>query len=140
MPAHFSESDVSLQYPENWKLEREEIENGWLITIQSPETAFFMLCRRDDSPTAKALAGEALEDLRDSYPEMEEEPATSQIAGRTATGFDVRFFYLDLTNTAWLRTFRSNDATFLVMWQVNDLEMDSTEQVLRAITSSLTLR
>src|SRR5579871_4633338 len=118
MPAHFAESGVSFQYPENWKLEREEIENGWLVTVQSPDTGFFMLSRREDHPTSKDLAEEALDDLRQSYPELEEEAASSQLAGRSAVGFDVRFFYLDLTNTAWLRAFRAGGATLLVMWQV----------------------
>jgi|SRR5579871_2809660 len=139
MPAQFSESGVSFQYPENWKLEREEIENGWLVTVQSPDTAFFMICRRTDNPTSKALAQEALDDLRESYPELEAEAASSKVAERSAGGFDVRFFYLDLTNSAWLRTFRAGGATLLVLWQTNDLEMDGNEPVLRAIGQSLTV-
>lgn len=137
MPAMFSEAGISFQYPENWKLERDEIDSGWLVTVLSPDTSFFLLCLRDDKPTAEELADEALKDLRESYPELESEPGSTMIAGRLAHGHDVRFFLFDLTNTAWTRTFRISNATILVMWQVNDLEMTAHEPVLRAIVASL---
>ncbi len=94
MPTNFSESGLSFQYPENWKLEHDEIENGWLATVLTPDTSFFMLCCRDDCPTAAELADEALEDLRESYPQLEAEPGSSTIAGRVAHGHDVRLFPL----------------------------------------------
>jgi hypothetical protein len=137
MAARFEESGISFQYPENWRREREEIDGGWLVTVQSPGTSFLMLCRRDDLPAPAQLADEALADLRASYPELEAEPGSSKLAGRTAMGHDVRFFLLDLTNSCWIRTFRTGDATLLVMWQVNDLEMDEYEPVMRAICTSL---
>jgi hypothetical protein len=140
MPAKFNESGVAFQYPENWKLEREEIENGWLVTVQSPDTAFFMLSRREDNPTSKVLAQEALDDLRASYTDLEVEAASSQLAGRAAEGFDIRFFYLDLTNTTWLRAFHAGGATLLALWQANDLEIEANEPVLRAIAQSLTIK
>jgi hypothetical protein len=140
MAAHFSESGVSFQYPENWRLEREEIDTGWLVTVQSPATSFLMVCRRDDCPAPAALADEALADLRESYPELEAEPGSTRLAGCNSMGHDVRFFLLDLTNTCWIRTFRTADATMLVMWQVNDLEMETNEPVLRAICTSLAVR
>ena len=139
MAAHFAESGVSFQYPENWRLEREEIDNGWLVTVQSPGTSFLMVCRRVDNPTPAELADEALADLHESYPELEAEAGSSKLAGRSAMGHDARFFLFDLTNTCWIRTFRTADATMLVMWQVNDLEMEQYEPVLRAIGASLTI-
>jgi hypothetical protein len=139
MAARFEESGVSFQYPENWRLEREEIDTGWLVTVQSPGTSFLMLCRRADLPAPAQLADETLADLRVSYPELEAEPGSSKLAGRTALGHDVRFFLFDLTNTCWIRTFRTPDATLLVMWQVNDLEMEEYEPVMRAICVSLTV-
>src|SRR5262245_9056110 len=140
MAAQFAEAGVSFQYPENWRLEREEIDSGWLVTVQSPATSFIMVGRRDDCPTPADLADEALSDLRESYPELEAEPGSTRLAGRTTMGHDVRFFLFDLTNTCWIRTFRTTDATMLVMWQVNDLEMETNEPVLRAICTSLTVR
>ena len=139
MAAKFSESGVSFQYPENWRLEREEIDAGWLVTVQSPATSFLILCRRADGPPPADLAAEALNDLRESYPELEAEPGSSKLAGRTVHGHDVSFFLFDLTNTCWVRAFRTTTATILAMWQVNDLEMETNEPVLRAILASLAI-
>src|SRR5947208_1292364 len=44
MAAQFAETGVSFQYPENWRLEREEIDHGWLVTVQSPGTSFLIVC------------------------------------------------------------------------------------------------
>lgn len=137
MPARFSESGVAFQYPENWTLEREEIDGGWTVIVQSPDTSFFLLCRRDDCPTPEELSNQALADLQETYPDLEVEPASSKIANRITHGFDVRFFLFDLTNTVWIRSFRTPSATLLAMWQANDLELEKTEAVLRAIAASV---
>jgi hypothetical protein len=44
VPATFEESGVRFQYPDNWKLEREDNEEGWTVLVQSPDTAFLMVC------------------------------------------------------------------------------------------------
>jgi hypothetical protein len=137
MPATFSEAGISFQYPENWKLERAEIDGGWLVSLQSPDTSFFMLCCRNDCPPSEELTKEALNDLRESYPELEAEPGSTMIAGRLAHGHDVSFFLFDLTNSAWTRAFRTPKATILVMWQINDLEMDQYGPVMRAVVASV---
>jgi hypothetical protein len=137
MAARFSDLGVTFLYPENWRLEREEIENGWLVTLQSPATSFMMVCVRHDRPAPERLAESTLEDLRAAYPELEAEPGATRLAGHVARGYDVRFFLFDLTNTCWLRTFRTARATVLVLWQVNDMEMETLEPVLRAIGTSL---
>ena len=54
----------------------------------------------------------------------------------TEVGHLIRFFSLDLTNTCWTRSFYSSEGTVLVLWQVNDLELEQAEPVLRAICSS----
>lgn len=139
MAKRFYESGVSFQYPENWPLEREEINDGWTVAVQSPETSFFLLCRREDCPPPDELCNEALANLRESYPELESEPGSSHLAGRIAHGYDAHFFLFDLTNTTWIRAFRTPTATLLAMWQVNDLELEAVEPVLRAIGSSLSV-
>jgi len=137
MPARFSESGVTFQYPENWHAERDDIGDGWTVTVQSPATTFFLLSHHDDCPPPEELVEQALADLRASYPDLEAEPASSQLAGRVAHGYDVSFFLFDLTNTCWLRAFRTPTATLLAMWQVSDLELESMEPVMRAIGASL---
>jgi hypothetical protein len=137
MAATFEEDGIRFQYPENWKLEREEDETGWTASVQSPGTAFFMVCLRDDLPTPNELAETALDALREDYPDLEAEEQVETLAGQMAVGHDIRFFSLDLTNTCWTRSFYSARGTVLVMCQTSDLELEKNEPVLRAICASL---
>ncbi|HEV3144639.1 MAG TPA: hypothetical protein VGZ47_12190 [Gemmataceae bacterium] len=137
--AEFHQHGIRFHYPENWQLEQEEIESGWIVSVQSPETAFWMLSVRQDEPEPDELAQQALGDLRESYPDLEAEAGHSMLASQKTQGYDVRFFSFDLTNTCWIRSFRSELGTILVMYQVNDLEMEQLAPVLRAICASLRL-
>jgi len=137
MSAEFSDSGISFQYPDDWRLEREELSNGWSVTVQSPGTAFFLLCLREDNPDSSDLAEQALDDMAEVYPDLESELGMSRIAGRNATGHDIRFFSFDLTNSCWTRSFNTPAGTILVMTQVNDLEMSDFEPDLRRICASV---
>lgn len=137
MAAVFEEDGIKLQYPENWELQREEADSGWTITLQSPETAFLVLSFDADTPDMELMAETALNALRDEYADLESEDCIETVAGQPAVGHDVRFFSLDLTNTCWIRSFYSARGTVLVLWEINDLELERNEQVLRAICASL---
>ncbi len=78
----------------------------------------------------------ALAALQDDYPELEYDPCIDSVGGQPAVGHMIRFFSLDLTNTCWTRSFYSSEGTGLVLWQVNDLELEQAEPVLKAICSS----
>jgi hypothetical protein len=136
MVAQFHEGGLRFRYPENWKLERQESEEGWTISLQSPETAFMMLCLREDMPTTNELAAAALEALKEEYEDLEAEDCVDSVAGQPAVGHDIRFFSLDLPNTCWTRSFYSAGGTVLVLCQLSDLENETNEPVLRAICAS----
>ena len=137
MVAQFEEAGIRFKYPENWRLEREENESGWTVSVHSPETAFLMLCLREDMPRTDEMAETALEALREEYPDLEAEDCVDSLAGQPALGHDIRFFSFDLTNTCWTRSFYSTQGTVLLLCQFNDLETDRNEPVLRAICASL---
>jgi hypothetical protein len=137
MPAAFDEGGIRFQYPDNWKLEREDSDTGWTVSLQSPGTAFVMVCLREDLPSTDELAEAALDALREEYPELEADDRTESIAGQPAVGHDIRFFSLDLTNTCWTRSFYTPGGTVLVMCQTSDLDLEKNEPVLRAICASL---
>src|SRR5438552_15017876 len=139
MVAEFDAPGIRFKYPENWQLEREDNETGWTVSIQSPETAFLMLCLREDMPPTDEVAQSALEALREVYPDLEADECVDSVAGQPAVGHDIQFFSLDLTNTCWTRSFHSARGTVLVLCQTNDLEMEKNEPVLRAICASLEL-
>jgi hypothetical protein len=137
MAARFDDGGIRFQYPENWRLEREENDTGWTISLQSPGTAFMMVCLREDLPTPDQVAEAALDALREDYPELEADDCVDNLAGQPAIGHDIRFISLDLTNTCWTRSFYSSEGTVLVLCQANDLELEEHEPVLRAICKSL---
>jgi hypothetical protein len=137
MVAEFNEAGIRFRYPENWSLERQDNEYGWTVSLQSPDTAFLLLCLREDMPNANQMAEAALETLKEDYDDLEADDCVEPLAGQSAVGHNIRFFSLDLTNTAWTRSFYSSLGTVLVMCQINDLEMDKNEPVLKAICASL---
>jgi len=139
MPLVFQADGIRFQYPDSWRLTREDAETGWTVSVESPETAFFMLTFDDQMPEVGLVVQTVLDALRADYPDLEAEDAVESIAGQPALGHDIRFFSLDLTNTCRTRSFYSDAGTILVMWQTNDLELDDVEPVFRAICASLRL-
>src|SRR5579862_6879070 len=103
----FHEDGVTFRYPTNWTLEREQIDDGWSVLVQSPVTTFLMLTCDPGLPTTADMAETALEALRSEYPDLEAESRLETLAGQMAVGYDVEFFSLDLTNTCWIRSFYS---------------------------------
>jgi hypothetical protein len=137
MAQQFDGGGIRFRYPENWRLEREDNDSGWTVSLQSPDTAFLMVCLREDMPTPDQMADTALDALREEYPDLEADDSVDRLAGQPAVGHDIRFFSFDLTNTCWTRCFSSALGTVMVMCQTNDLELDKHEPVLRAICASL---
>ena len=137
MAAQFDHGGIRFLYPENWRAEREDSAGGWTVSVQSPQTAFFMLTFDDDMPEQALMAETALEALRSEYPELEADEAVESVAGQPAVGHDIRFFSLDLTNTCWTRSFYSGSGTLLALWQANDLELEEVEPIFQAIRASL---
>jgi hypothetical protein len=137
MLAEFDDGGIRFKYPANWQLEREDNEAGWTVSLQSPDTAFLTISLREDLPSVDQLAETALAALREEYPDLEAEDCLDSLAGQPAVGHDLRFFSFDLTNTCWTRSFYTSRGTVLVLCQVNDLELDTNEPVLRAICASL---
>ena|ERR1700722_5076195 len=137
MAAMFDSEGILFQYPENWRLEREDSEDGWTVTVQSPETAFLLLSVNAEMPTSEDMLAASLAALQAEYKDLEYDDCVDSIAGQPAVGHDIRFISLDLTNTCWTRSFYSAAGTVLVLCQCNDLESEINEPVLRAICASL---
>jgi hypothetical protein len=135
--AQFDESGIRFQYPENWQLEREEYETGWTVSVQSPDTAFLLITVNAEGPEPEQMAETVLEAMRADYPDLEADEHIDTLAGQPAFGHEMHFTSLDLTNTCWTRSLYTPEGTALVMWQANDLEMETNEPVLRAICASL---
>ena len=95
-----------------------------------------MLSFDSDIPNTESMAATA---LKDEYPDLEAEDCVDSLSGQPAVGHDIRFFSMDLTSTCWTRSFYSARGTVLVLCQINDLELETNEPILRAICASLEL-
>lgn len=139
MPAVFESGGLRFLYPENWQVEEASTDNGWSVTVQSPQTSFLFISVHPDRPAVQTVLETTLSALREDYPDLEAEEAFEEIAHHRARGHDVQFFSLDLSNSCWIRSFRTPEQTVLILAQANDLELAEAEPVLRAIRASLQL-
>ena len=137
MPSVFQQSGLRFEYPENWTLEDAAEDHIEQVVVSSPNTAFWHLTKYPANEELEPLFDEALAALRTEYPEMETEPADDELESTPLMGFDVNFICLDLTNTCWLRGFQTEEATYLLLCQAEDLEFAQVSVVFQAMLASL---
>jgi hypothetical protein len=138
MPAEFRKMGIAFQYPENWSLDEEDALAGRkAVTLYSPGGGFWSVSIHPHAADPHELAKTAVTAMQEEYSDLEVEEAEEVIAGREWVGFDLSFFYLDLTNTALVRCLRTEKATYTVFCQAEDHEFDDIHPIFRAITTSL---
>ena len=133
----FSEDGLAFDYPAEWKVEREESEDGWAVTIQSPGAAFAVVRLERSMPDAVEVVEAALAVLKAEYPALEATSALETIAGEMAVGHDIEFFSLDIANFASTRCFFGPAGTVLLLCQYSDVDEEGVEFTLRAIGASM---
>jgi hypothetical protein len=137
MPAKFRKMGIAFQYPENWTLDEDDALAGRKsVTVYSPGGAFWTVSVYPHSTDPQELAHEAVKVMKQEYPEVEVEAASEMIAGRQTLGFDLSFYYLDLTNTASVRCFRTGRATYAFFCQAEDREFAQIQKVFLAMATS----
>jgi len=137
MPRTFDKLGVSFQYPDNWTLEEEGLGGYESVTVYSPQGGFWSVTIYSHSADPMALADTAVKAMREEYEELEIEEARQTVAGHELIGYDLNFYYLDLTNTAMVRSIRTDRATYTVFCQAEDREFDRIGAVFLAMTTSL---
>jgi len=138
MPAEFDKMGVRFAYPENWTLDSDELnEDGNTITVYSPGGGFWSLAVHPAGSSAGKLAAEALEAMSEEYEHLESQEVSDTIGEDRLIGFDLNFFYLDLTSTAKIRCVSRSGATYAIFCQAEDREFEQIGEVFRAITASL---
>jgi hypothetical protein len=137
MPATFNKLGISFQYPENWTLDEEDAVAGERsVTVYSPGAAFWSITVHPRAAEPTKLAKAAAKAIQEEYEGVESEEVAETIDGREMVGYDLSFFYLDLTNTASVRCVRTALATYTVFFQAEDREFEQVGMVFRAMTTS----
>ena len=137
MPAELNKLGISFQYPENWALDEEDALAGRKsVTVCSPGGALWTISVHPRSADQLSLAKAAVEAMKGEYEELEVEETQEAISDREMVGYDLNFYYLDLTNTASVRCVRTDRATYAVFYQAEDREFEEVQAVFRAMTTS----
>ena len=139
MPSVFDNSVIRFQYPENWQVDRQETDEGWTISVQSPETAFLLISCYVERPAVQEVLDASLVAMKQDYPELEAEPATGRQSEHATKGYDINFLSLDTVNSCQLRSFRTRSSTFLLLTQSSSFDKAIMVAVLEAIQTSLEL-
>jgi len=71
MTQHYEADGISFDYPDDWRLDREESADGWTVMLQSPGTAFLTLTCEQSGAIIEEVADAALEALKADYPTLE---------------------------------------------------------------------
>lgn len=137
MPGQYSKLGVAFQYPENWTLDEDDAVSGRdSVTVYSPGGAFWSLSIHPNGTDPQSLAQAAVKAMEEEYNELESEETQETIAGQELAGYDLNFYYLDLTNTAMVRCLSTPQATYAIFCQAEDREYERIERVFQAMTTS----
>ena len=138
VPARFEKLGISFQYPDNWTLDEEDALAGHRsVTVYSPGGAFWSVAVQPSSADPVRLARAALEAMQQEYEELDVEEAREAVAGREMVGYDLNFYYLDLTNTAQIRCLQADQTTYTIFCQAEDQEFAQIKSLFQAMTTSL---
>jgi hypothetical protein len=134
----YEDHGVHFEYPSSWSLEVTDEGPVTTVDLQHPGGIAFVLVRTDESrPDPEDLTDQALEAMREEYPDLDAFPANEILQQHRAIGHDVEFFSLDIANAASIRSFRTPRRTVLVFGQWSDLGEDDLGEVVRGVFSSL---
>lgn len=138
MAAVYEKLGIRFEYPDNWELDEEEALAGQnAVSVYSPGGAFWAVVVHQPPVSPEELAATALRTMRQQYDDLDADPIEENVAGQTLVGYDMNFYCLDLTNTAQVRSCRTENAVLVVFYQAEDREFAEVEGVFRAITLSL---
>jgi hypothetical protein len=134
----FENHGLRFEYPSGWELEENDHGEVMTVAVQDPGGLGFALITSDEScPDPADVADAALEAMREEYPDLDAEPAMETINDHCATGHNVEFFALDMTNGASIRCFRTPSRTVLAFGQWSDVGEADLPDLIRGVFQSI---
>jgi hypothetical protein len=137
MPRIFDELGLRFVYPDNWELETQDSDNAQVVTVASPGGPFWCVSVLPPDAGMAEAAQAMLDGLQSEYDNLDSEAVVDDVLNHELLGYDVNFFCFDLTSTAQIRSFQTPQATYTVLWQAEDRDLEEYEPVFTAITTSL---
>ncbi|MBL8824364.1 MAG: hypothetical protein JNJ77_17385 [Planctomycetia bacterium] len=140
MATLYDDEVLQFQYPENWQVERQDTEEGWTVSVQSPGTAFLLISFYTERPEVQDILQTALQAMQQDYPELEAEPVSEKWNHHATKGYDITFFSLDTVNQCQLRALRTAKASILILSQHSTFDSATHIAVLDAIRVSMQMK
>lgn len=135
----FERDRIAIRYPDNWTAEEaEDAESGaWIVTVSSPDMAFFQMSLQPDADHPGDLADQTLETLKGEYKELDWEDVVETVSGQPAIGFNADFLTVDVATSCRVRCLVTDAGPLLLLAQVSDFDRAQHEPALSAIIKSL---
>ena len=135
----FERDGISFRYPAGWTAEFAEDADsgGWVVTVQSPQTAFLLVSLQPDAADGGDLADQTLDTLKAEYKELDSEDVMETICGLPAIGFDADFLTVDTATHCRVRALDTFAGPLLLLSQVSEFDRGENEPLLLAIVKSL---
>lgn len=134
----YEDQGLRFEYPPDWVLEETEEGSVRTVAVQAPDGLGFAVIQTDESrPDPEEIANAALQAMREDYPELDSRPVLETINDHAATGHDLEFVTLDMTNAASIRCFRTPQRTILIFGQWSDMGEEDLSDLVREVVHSI---
>ncbi len=144
----YNDLGVRFVYPRNWTARTETWDKGtYSITVDCPEGSFWSLSILPKGVDLDKAAKDIVETLHAEYEEMEEREVKQYVADYVLSGYEIDFFYLDLTSTATALKFEDERRGYVIYWQTcdhlttegdDDVRSDIFDAMTHTLVSNLT--
>ncbi len=128
---------IRFRYPAYWEITEQQDDEAISITVASPDTSFWSISLFHDGPSPREVLESAIEAFREEYAEVDVYASSARMGERAGVARDVDFVCFELINSAYLRSFQTEQFTVLVLYQGFDAELEMTRPLLEAISASL---
>lgn len=128
---------IRFLFPGDWEIAEQQDDDEVSITVSSPGTSFWSVTLDFAGHPPEQLIESACTAFREEYDDLDIYQADATLCGRETIARDIDFVCLELTNSAFLRAFRTARFTVLVLYQETDHLLDEMRPVLEDISRSL---
>ncbi|MBQ9812947.1 MAG: hypothetical protein IJM54_06500 [Thermoguttaceae bacterium] len=144
----YNDLGVRFVYPKNWFVRTETWDKGtYSITVDCPEGSFWSISIFPKGVNLDKAAKDIVETMHAEYEEMEEREVKHYVADYVLSGYEIDFFYLDLTSAATALKFEDERRGYVIYWQTCDhlttegddeLRSDIFDAMTHTLVSNLT--
>lgn len=137
MAVHRNPYGFRIEYPDAWSLQEERSEDRHVVTVGPDGTTFWSATVLFDRPSPRDVLHAVASAFQEEFPEIDLQQSKSKLGGLDAESTSFEFVCWDLTNSAMAQAARTADYTLLVLYQFTDSEQEDVEDLLRAVSQSL---